>query len=255
MKKNRVLRWILLLGSLHCQIALCAEPAVTLYNMPSALRLQLKVETEQRRRGECEQKKLALESTAFYALQNKNLLIFIGLPDYFCGSASFMPVTIDSQGHWSAGAVIESNPSLLLTDAARRLWLVSHFEIEAVFPLLHQSQDGVHWQEITLPKPADIACCFQYLKNVCVTESVLQLKLTGLEDTTVSYWQTPLRTNLPPNPAWQKMSLPPIKKASQCQTVPLTSGDWQRKLSKNSLAIEFHSAAQRMTVIMPRWLD
>lgn len=216
--------------------------------MPKTVLTQLKIATEQRQKGECEQKKLELLSADFYALNNGNLLILIGLPDYFCHASSFMPVTVDKSGHWKVGTVIESYPSLLVSDAQQQLWLVSHFEHEAVFPVLHHSIDGVHWQEINLPKSRHIDCCFEWIKAICITESQLQLKFTGIDNARVEYWQTPISDSLKTTPNWQKMA------AQQCQMTALTSGDWQRKPATNGTEILFHSATAQVTVSIPKWL-
>lgn len=250
---NRILSSsLLLLASLAYLSASCAQANSKVYKMPQTLVQKLKTETEQRQRGECEQQHLELFSDHFYALSDGKLLLLIGLPDYFCHSGSFMPVTIDNQGHWNTGAVIESLPTELLTDKARRLWLVSHWEIEGVFPFLHHSTDGSHWQEISLPKPQNIDCCFQYLKQVCVVEAQIQLKFTGIDDTPVEYWGTTVSDSLTSTPHWQKLAPQQLKNDKLCQINPLTNGDWQRTLTADGNEVRFQSAIQGITVIIPR---
>lgn len=253
MAKHFCAAWLLFLTSFSYFPASYGQAVTRVYKMPQAVLQKLKTETEQRQRGECEQQNRELFSSHFYALPNK-LLLLIGLPDYFCHSGSFMPITVDSQGHWEAGTVIESLSTELLTDATQGLWLISHWEIEAVFPLLHHSTDGIHWQEITLPKPTTIDCCFTYLKQVCVSDAKIRLKITGIDDMPQEYWETKLSDSLSTTPAWQKLAAPPPEHESLCQTKPLTSGDWQRKPAANTKEIQFQSATQAMTVIIPRWL-
>lgn len=228
-----------------------AQPAAVIYKMPKTLLKRLKAETEQRYRGECEQKR-SLDSDDFYALADGKLLFFIGLPDYFCNASSFMPITVDNQGHWESGAVIESHPFLLMTDAARRLWLVSHWENEAVFPLLHYSIDGVHWQEINLPQARKIDCCFEYIKQICLLEPEIQVKFTGIDDTQAEYWAATVSDILKTTPNWQKLTPQQLKNDNQCQTTPLEQADWQRKTTDTE--IRFQSAEQQVSVIIPRWL-
>jgi hypothetical protein len=247
MKKTTPLIMLFILSNLSL-----AQPVANVYKMPPSLVTQLKAETEQRQRGECE-KKPEFSIKNFYSLNHK-LLLFIGLPDYFCNASSFMPVTVDAQGHWEAGAVIESYPSFLLTHKTQQLWLVSHWEIEGVFPLLHFSTDAIHWQEISLPKPEKIECCFHYLKQVCVNESSIQLKMTGIEDAPIEYWQTSINDSLTTTPHWKKLTTEQIKNDQQCKAEPMISGDWQQQLARNGNEIWIQSATSSIKVIIPRWL-
>lgn len=248
MSRKLFLNKLLMLLNLLCLPALYAQPKVQVYKMPADLVNRLKAETGQRLRGECEQKKREVGSNQFYALDNGKLLLLIGLPDYFCNASSFMPVTVDKLGHWNAGAVLENYPTFLLTDSNQQLWLTSHWEIEGVYPVLHHSVDGVTWQEISLPKERKIDCCFQYLKQVCLNNSQIQLKFTGIDDTPVEYWATSITDSLKPVPDWKKVN------PQQCQATAITSGDWQRKTSANGADISFESTAQGFKVVIPRWL-
>ncbi len=232
-----------------------ADPITVVYKMPSNLVARLKAETEQRDRGECEQKKRELISSTFYALSPNKLLILIGIPDYFCHASSFMPVTVDSQGYWQIGTVLESYPSVLLLDESQGLWLVSHWEHEAVFPFLHYSTNGLNWQEINLPKSRQVDCCFEWLKQVCVTDSTVQLKFAGMNDARVEYWQTTINESLKITPRWRKSLLQKIKKTQHCQTVPLGVEDWQRRPAPNGTEIWFYSVKQAFSVVIPRWLE
>lgn len=243
--QNKTLATLLLFSALLINLINNPAHAVTI-TLPPTLLSELKTATEQRDKGECEQKNRELFSTDFYALNDK-LLILVGLPDYFCHASSVMPVTVDTSGHWQTGTVIESYPSLLLQDDAQHLWLVSHWEHEAVFPLLHHSVDGVHWQEIHLPK-LRIECCFVWLKQLCIAESKIQLKFTGMDNAPVEYWQTTVNDSLHATPKWQQHT----QVLKNCQTQPLTHGDWQRNAAKEEVL--FHSAARAMTVILPKWL-
>lgn len=254
MGRKLFLNAALILVNLTYLSTIYAQPAPRVYKMPRALVNRLKVETEQRQRGDCSQKNREFASSQFYALTNDHLLLLIGLPDYFCNASSFMPVVINRLGNWNAGAVFESYPSFLLTDNKRQLWLISHWEIEGVYPLLHHSLDGVHWQEISLPKERKIDCCFQYLKQVCLSESQIQLKFTGMDDTPVEYWQTTVSDSLKAAPNWQKTNTEKIIPPPQCQTTALTSGDWQRKITPNGAKTSFQSAHRNLKVEIPRWL-
>lgn len=225
-----------------------AKPALAVYKMPDDLVKRLHTETAQRQRGECD-KQREFASATFFAL-NQKLLVLIGLPDYFCHASSFLPVTIDKQGHWQAGAVIESYPTFLLHDNSEQLWLVSHWEIEGVYPLLHHSLDGAHWQEISLPKERQVDCCFEYLKQVCPSDSLLQLKFTDMDEVKAGYWQTTRSESLKAAPNWQKSSPAP----QQCRATSVTIGDWQRQEIAHHAQIQFYSATQGFKVQIPRWL-
>jgi hypothetical protein len=241
LKKNSYFGLLLL-------VSVCAQAKPLVYSLPQSLQRQLKVATEQRQRGECEQKPASFNNT-FYALGDK-LLLFIGLPDYFCYSRSFMPITVDSKGRWQAGDVIESMPTSLHIDTTQQLWLISHWEVEAIVPFLHHSTDGVHWQEIKLPQ-TKIDCCFVSLKQICITPPQLELKLAGVDDTQVENWSTSLTDSLQSTPNWQ----PSNQASKQCQTTPLTSGDWQQKISPNGKNIWLESATHHRKIILPRWLN
>ncbi len=247
MSRKLFLNKVFMLLNLLCLPALYAQPKIPVYTMPAALVNRLKAETEQRQRGECEQKQREFGSNHFYALNGK-LLLLIALPDYFCNASSFMPVTIDKQGHWDAGAVLENYPTFLLTDSSQQLWLASHWEIEGVYPVLQRSIDGINWQEISLPKERKIDCCFQYLKQVCLNNSQIQLKFTGLDDTPVEYWATSVSNSLKPSPDWKKVS------PQHCQATAVTAADWQRKTSANGAQISFESETQGFKALIPRWL-
>jgi hypothetical protein len=222
------------------------------YNMPDSLLKQIRLETEQRSRGECEQRK-ELDSTKFYALNNQ-LFVLLGLADYFCHSSSFMPITIDKQGHWQAGAVIETQPMELFSDANGQLWMLSYFEHEAVVPYLHHSKDALHWQEISLPKSRQIECCFEYIKQLCLSGDKIGLKFTGIDENPVEYWQTAVANSLTASPSWQKLSLTPAADFQQCENKSLTAGSWQRTLSKNGRQVNFQSPNSAFQVRLPRWL-
>lgn len=248
MSRKLFLNKVFILLNLLCSPELYAQPTIPVYQMPAALVNRLKAETAQRQRGECEQKQREFGSHQFYALNNAKLLLLIGLPDYFCNASSFMPVTIDKLGHWETGAVLENYPTFLLTDSRQQLWLTSHWEIEGVYPVLQHSIDGVNWQEVSLPKERHIDCCFQYLKQVCLNNSQIQLKFTGIDDTPVEYWATGVTDSLKSAPDWKKTSPQP------CQATAITTGDWQRKTSANGTGISFESTTQGFKVVIPRWL-
>lgn len=253
-QKLNLLIIILLLFSGLNYLSLSHAKPPNVYKMPLFLFEQLRKETEQRRRGECEQKKQALNSTHFYALTDNKLLILIELPDYFCYSSSFMPVTINNQGQWEMSSVIESRPSELLTDTTGQLWLLSYFENEAVFPILHHSIDGKNWQEINLPKSSGIDCCFEYIKQICVKDAKIQLKLTGIDDTQQEYWETTVKDSVTTTPHWQKLAAKYVKNSNLCETKPLTNGNWQRNFSKNNEEVSFKSATIPITITIPAWL-
>ena len=254
MNQKLFLNALLLLVNLVCLPKIYAQPAVQVYNMPAALVNRLKTETLQRQRGDCEQKKREFSTHQFYALNHNKLLLLVGLPDYLCHASSFMPVVVDSTGNWHVGAVLESYPTFLLADNSQQLWLASHWEIEGVFPLLHHSLDGEHWQEINLPKERNIDCCFEYIKQVCINKSHLQLKFSGMDDTQTGYWQTSIEDSLKATPNWQKLNSEKVTPPEQCQITTLSSGDWQRAITNSGEEVSFYSATHRFTVIVPRWL-
>lgn len=224
------------------------------YTLPPALQQQLKLATEQLRKAECDEAKLPLSSELFYSLPTGELLILMGLPSYMCYIGSFMPMMMDRQGHWSWGDAIDGKPALLLTDRTRGYWLVSHGEIEAVYPELRHSLDGLHWQEIVLPESRNIDCCFEWLKQVCEVDGKIQLQFSGMDDEVVGYWSTTLNDSLTATPHWQKLEPEQVQPATQCQTTPLNQGDWQRKISTNGKLVRFQSMQQGNAVVIPHWL-
>lgn len=252
MLKNLVVVLISLLTSFIFNTASYAETAS--YTLPPALQQQLKLATEQLRKGECEEAKLPLSSELFYSLPTGELLILMGLPSYMCQIGSFMPIVVDRQGHWSWSDALDGYPALLLTDSVHGYWLVSHGEIEGVYPELRHSRDGLHWQDIVLPESRNIDCCFEWLKQVCEVDGQIQLQLSGMDDEVVGYWSTTLNDSLTATPHWQKLTPEQVQPAKQCQATPLNQGNWQRKLSENGKTVRFQSTQQRSTVVIPYWL-
>ncbi|MDD2776306.1 MAG: hypothetical protein PHU06_10145 [Gallionella sp.] len=252
MLKNLGLVLIALLVNFIFNTVSYAETAV--YTLPPALQQQLKLATEQLRKAECDEAKLSLSSELFYSLPTGELLILMGLPSYMCHIGSFMPTMVDRQGHWSWGDAIDGYPALLLTDSTRGYWLVSHGEIEGVYPELRHSRDGLHWQEITLPESRNIDCCFEWLKQVCEVDGQIQLQFSGMDDEVTGFWSTTLNDSLTATPHWQKRTPEQVQPATQCQTTPLNQGNWQRKLSPNGKTVRFQSTQQRSTVVIPNWL-
>lgn len=240
MKKNLYIGLLLL-------VSVCTQAKTQVYTLPKTLQHQLKIETQQRQRGECEQTSVPFSYT-FYTVSDK-LVLFIGLPDYFCYSRSFMSITVDKKGHWQAGNVIESSPTSLLTDTKKQLWLISHWEVEAVVPFLHHSTDGVHWQDIKLPQTT-IDCCFVWLKQVCTTPHHIQLKLAGINDAQIQYWSTTLDDSLKATPTWQKSN---HQDTNQCPSTELSSGDWQQKTSPDGKNVWLESATHHIKIVLPRW--
>ncbi|MDD4963843.1 MAG: hypothetical protein PHI11_08000 [Gallionella sp.] len=252
MLKNFGIVLILLLENFVFSTTCYAETAS--YTLPPALQQQLKLATEQLRKAECDEAKLPLSSELFYSLPTGELLILMGLPSYMCQIGSFMPMRVDRQGYWSWGDAIDGYPTLFLTDSTQGYWLVSHGEIEAVYPELRHSRDGLHWQEIVLPESRKIDCCFEWLKQVCEVDGKIQLQFSGMDDEVTGFWSTTLNDSLTSTPHWQKLEPEQVQPTTQCQTTPINHGNWQRKLSENGKTVRFQSKQQRSTVVIPYWL-
>ncbi len=226
----------------------------TIYTLPIALQQQLKLATEQLRKGECDDEKQPLSSELFYSLPTGELLILMGLPSYMCHIGSFMPIMVDHQGHWSWHDAIDGYPALLLTDSTQGYWLVSHGEVEGVYPALRHSRDGLHWQEIVLPESRNIDCCFEWLKQVCEVDGKIQLQFSSMDDEVTGFWSTTLNDSHAATPHWQKLTPEQIQPATQCQTAPLGQGNWQRKPNQQAQSVQFQSTQPGNTILIPLWL-
>lgn len=224
---------LMLLFSLSLQ----AKPNV--YTLPQAIEQQIINETAKQLRSACEQPHAPLNYTV-YAL-DKQLLLFVHLPDEACHSRSVLPIHLN-KSNWQTGEILDSLPSALYQDPNKQLWLISHWESEGVLPYLHSSSDGIHWQNINLPDTKNIDCCFVYLKQLCVTPTELQIKLTGTDDTNNHYWSQPLKTN-----EWHN-----INALTACSNTEIGFDDWQQTPHGKHIWLE--SKKRQLKIILPRWL-
>ena len=225
---------LLLLFSLSIQ----AKPNV--YALPKTIQQQIINQTAKQLRSDCEQPHAPLNYTVYE--RDEQLLLFVHLPDEACHARSVLPISFN-KGQWQAGAVLESLPSALHTDTHKRLWLISHWESEGVLPYLHLSKDGVHWQNINLPDTKNVDCCFVYLKQLCVTPTELQIKLTGTDDTSTQYWSSPIEKTL----NWQT-----VTGLNACSNTELGFDDWQQSTHGKNIWLE--SKKRQLKLILPRWL-
>lgn len=231
MNKKIHISLLLLLLSLNVQ-----AKTITL---PKAIHQHLIKQTEKQLRSACEQPHSPLNYSV-YSL-DKQLLLFAHLPDEACYSRSVLPIYLNKT-KWQTGETLDSLPSALYQDPNKQLWLVSHWESEGVLPYLHFSKDRVHWQNINLPDTKNIDCCFVYLKQLCVTPTELQIKLTGTDDTNSQYWSQPLKTN-----HWHN-----INTLSACSNTEIGFDDWQQSTHDHQIWLE--SKQRQLKIILPRWL-
>lgn len=132
--------------------------------------------------AQCGNRKHApLFSREYYEIAPHNLLFFVGLPDYLCDSSnSFVPIVVDVDGNVTWGERMYGEPALVVQDQQQRLWLVTQWAVEASYPLLYRSENGIKWTEIPLPEERDVDCCFEYLNEICFQDEEMRVRFTGL---------------------------------------------------------------------------
>lgn len=132
--------------------------------------------------------KASFQYESFYTLPSGDLLILVALPDYRCDSNSFVPVRFALDGTWSIGQRIEGQASFFMAANMNDLWLLSHWVIEGVSPLLHHSQNGTDWQQLDLPNSKLIDCCFVHVSKFCVSQQNIAVSYEAGEFAPQGYW-------------------------------------------------------------------
>ena len=117
---------------------------------------------------------------------------------------------------------------------------------------MYRSSDGIiNWQEITLPEDRNVDCCVEWLTEVCFYDQHIRLKFHGDENNTTKYWQANTQDTLNSTPEWRKLSTNEIKEAS-CTFVPTTTGDWVRKIQKQTREVIFQRNDLETMIVIPQ---
>ncbi|MDM8515680.1 hypothetical protein QUF76_05730 [Desulfobacterales bacterium HSG16] len=151
--------------------------------MPSELAAFFKKEIYQDR-DDCENdEKALLINNEYYEIFDNSLLLFSGLPDYLCSSSrSFIPVCISKEGKWKWGKRIDGFPSVLFQDQEHTLWLITQSTVEASYPSLYTSKNGVNWTEIPLPENRNVDCCFEFVREICFQNNEIRVRFESYTD-------------------------------------------------------------------------
>lgn len=239
------------------------EPKERTYNMPGSL-LQNIDQAIQDGNFSCAKK--VLFSRNYFELNDKRLLILLGIPDYLCASNSFLPVTVDDQGNWLAGPILPGAPSLVVPGPDNALWLAAQWQVEGTFPALYRSLDGVNWKEIKLPGNRDVDCCFERLDWICFRQGAIRLKFASDATGKTACWEAGLDELAGsigagrdgPGPVWKRTAIASDgEHETPCPSVPLGQGSWIRNESDRSGGIIFKRNDRRsnLSVIIPNSLD
>jgi hypothetical protein len=226
-----------------------------IYGMPSSI-LQNINQAIQDGNFSCEKK--VLFSRNFFELNDKRLLILVGIPDYFCASNSFMPVTVDDQGKWRAGSIIPGEPSWMLLGPDNALWLAAQWQIEGTFPALYRSMNGVDWNEIKLPENRDVDCCFERLDQICFQQGIIRLKFASAVTGKTACWEAEVDGLAGLGPVWKQIGNTwDGDQETPCPFVPLGQGAWIRKESNKAGGIIFKKSSRysKISVVIPNALE
>ncbi len=261
------------------QYPCCFSPKETTYSIPNSILQEIDRAVDD---GNFSCDKKALFSRNFFSLNDERLLILIGIPDYLCASNSFMPVVVDDQGKWLAGAIMPGAPSWIVLGPDRALWLVAQWQIEGTFPALYRSLNGVDWQEITLPEDREVDCCFERLERICFHQRTMRLEFASAETGKTACWQAEVsglagggrlapqrrgriapqrRGRIAPQRrglVWQKIAAEQDgNRETPCPLVPLGQGSWTREESSRSGWIIFKKSSRhsKIAVVIPNSLE
>ncbi|MEL6449390.1 MAG: hypothetical protein AAFQ62_15760 [Pseudomonadota bacterium] len=112
-------------------------------------------------------------------------ILFLGAPDYLCGTNSFLSAIVSERGQWRIGTVgddglnapfLPGEPVLFRYSETAGYVVVSEWSSEAPINFLHHSRDGVVWSSVELPpydsKLIEFDCCFApQVVRLCVNGS------------------------------------------------------------------------------------
>ena len=86
------------------------------YRLPNTIIKQIIEQMKKAHWGGCgdTEDKIAIFSNHFFNLETQQLLLLLGISDYFCGSNTFIPVTVNERGKWEYGKIISGEPTLLV---------------------------------------------------------------------------------------------------------------------------------------------
>lgn len=232
-----------------------AELKERVYRIPSSL-LQHIRKAVQDSNSPCNRK--LLFSRDFFELNDKRLLILVGIPDYLCNSNSFMPVSVDDQGDWRSGAVVPGAPSWLVLGPDNALWLATQWQVEGTFPALYRSLDGLDWREIKLPENRDVDCCFERLERICFHQGIVRLKFASAVTAKKASWEAEVEGIADALPAWRKTgSAPEGDREHPCPFVPTRQGPWARRIAPRSGGVVFEKKDpySKIAVVIPAALE
>lgn len=194
-------------------------------------------------------------SDRFYELENQKLLVFLGISDYLCTlSNSFIAVVVDCSGKWECSGFISGAPNLLIKGPDNALWLTSQWQIEATYPALYRSADGIKWKEVVLPEDRDVDCCFEWLSGICFYNRKIILNFHGDTSKKTKYWTACIHDILNPKPIWHEIDKVDKSIKERCSSIHAAKGKWVRTPSENGLQFLFQLKANQknITIIIPK---
>jgi hypothetical protein len=204
----------------------------------------------------CERK--TLFSGNFFELDDKRLLLLLGIPDYLCASNSFVPVVVDDRGEWRAGPILAGEPSFLVRGPGKALWLAAQWQVEGTFPALYRSQNGVDWQEIKLPGERDVDCCFETLERICFHHGRVRLRFASATTGKTASWEAGLEGLAGTGPAWKQTDAArDAGRETPCPFIRLGQGSWCRTEADGSGDVFFkkNGGHYKISVVVPGSLE
>ncbi len=168
---------------------------------------------------------------------------FLGAPDYFCETNSFMTATLNSSGEWSEGWAKKSDnseaellagvPALFQYSADMGFFLTTEWQVEGPGNFLYFSADGESWSSINLPEAEgtfdEFDCCYApEIHRLCIDESNrLFIEYDESDDFRASVWSAHVGASFSKSPKWSQ--LPELPAYLRCD------GQWDNEFLPRSL--------------------
>lgn len=159
----------------------------------------------------------AIEYKTHHLMNNGKLLLFVYL-NPLTSVHPYIPVskiavTVDPNGKWEIAQkpnIIEEEINAIYTDPYENLWLLAHWQIEGVYPMLYYSRDGVNWKATILPEKREIDCCFEALEEPHFGINDLTLTFNNMQTSNEAIeksWFTTYNKAMSSYPQWQYIAI------------------------------------------------
>jgi len=185
----------------------------------------------------CCDKNATLDYAGHFMMKSGDLLLFMRLNEHdteaplYPTSTLFLMVDkngkfIKTKGENNVSEVIES----VHQDSNGEIWIVAHWQIEGVYPIVLHSHDGSVWKAILLPENRKVNCCFERLDKLCFQENSIALTFTDLDNEVVKSWKSTYQSAISSNPTWESVVTVPTNCLKETNSTA-----WSIKKSENTI--------------------